>query len=39
MEGLNINCVKYYENAKIKHFYDIIFEEGAISIINRPTQI
>ena len=37
--GLNINCLKYYENGKIKHFYDIIFEKGAISVINRPTQI
>ena len=35
----NMNCLKYHENAKTKHFYDNIFEKGAISIINRPTRI
>ena len=35
--GLEMDCLKYYENAEIKYFYDIIFEKGAISILNRPT--
>ena len=29
----NMNCLKYSENAKIKHFYDNIYEKGAIPII------
>ena len=32
-----MNCFKYHGNAKTKH--DIIFEKGAIPIINRPTRI
>ena len=36
---LNMNCLKYHENAKRKYFYDNIFEKGAIPIINRPTRI
>ena len=35
----NINCLKYHENAKTKHFYDNTFEKAAIPIINRPTRI
>ena len=35
----NMNCLKYHENAKTKHFYDNINEKGAIPIINRPTEI
>ena len=36
----NMNCLKYHENAKTKHFYDNIFEKGAIHpYINRPTRI
>ena len=34
-----MNCLKYHENAKTKHFYNNIFEQGAIPIINRPTRI
>ena len=34
-----MNCLKYIENAKTKHFYDNILERGAIPIINRPTRI
>ena len=34
--GLEMNCLKYYENAEIKYFYDVIFEKGVISILNRP---
>ena len=34
-----MNCLKYRVNPKTKHFYDNIFEKGAIPIINRPTQI
>ena len=26
-----MNCLKHHENAKTKHFYDNIFEKGAIS--------
>ena len=36
---LNMNCLKYHENAKTKYFYDNIFEKGAIPIINRSTRI
>ena len=40
MKGdFNMNCLKYYENAQTKYFYDNIFEKGAIPIINRPTRI
>ena len=35
----NMICLSYHDNAKTKHFYDIIFEKGAIPIINCPTQI
>ena len=35
----NKNCLKYHENAKTKHFYDNIFEKGAVPTINRPTRI
>ena len=34
-----MNCLKYHENAKTKHFYNNIFEQGAIPIINLPTPI
>ena len=34
-----MNCLKYHENAKIKHFYDDIFEKGTIPIINCRTRI
>ena len=37
--NFNMNCLKYYENVKTKHFYYKIFEKGAIPIINCPTQI
>ena len=33
----NMNCLKYHENAETKYFYDNIFENGVIPIINRPT--
>ena len=39
MEVFNVNCLKYHENLKTKHFSDNIFEKGAIPIINRPTRI
>ena len=34
-----MNCLKYHRNVKTKHFYDNIFEKGAIPIINRRTRI
>ena len=34
-----MNCLKYHENTKTKHFYDNIFEKGTIPIINCPTRI
>ena len=34
-----MNCLKYHENVKTKHFYNNIFEKGAIPIINGPTRI
>ena len=34
-----MNCLKYHVNPKTKHFYDKIFEKGAIPIINCPTRI
>ena len=36
LRGLEMNCLKYYENDEIKYFYDVIFEKGVISILNRP---
>ena len=34
-----MTCLKYRSNAKIKHFYNSIFEKDTIPIINRPTRI
>ena len=34
-----MNCLKYHENAKTKHFFDNIFEKDPIPIISRPTPI
>ena len=34
-----MSCLKYHENGKTKHFYDISFEKGAIPVINCPTRI
>ena len=31
--------MKYHKNTKIKQFYDNIFENGIIPIINHPTRI
>ena len=35
----NMNCLKYHENSKTRHFYENIFEKGAVPIINCPTRI
>ena len=35
----NMNCLKYHENSKTKHFYENIFEKGAVPIINCSTRI
>ena len=34
-----MNCLKYHENAKIKHSCDNNFEKGTIPIINCSTRI
>ena len=34
-----MNCLKYHEYSKTKHFYGNIFEKGAIPIMNCPTRI
>ena len=34
-----MNCLKYHENAKTKHFYENIFEKSVIPIINLSTRI
>ena len=34
-----MNCLKYHEDARTKHFYDNIFENGAIPIINSSIWI
>ena len=39
IQDFNMNCLKYHENATTKHFYDKIFEKGAIPIINCPNRI
>ena len=39
MGNFNMNRFKSHENAKTKHFYDNVFEEGATPIINCPTRI
>ena len=36
---INMNCLKHYENAKTKDFYDNIFEKGSIPVINCPPRI
>ena len=37
--NFNMSCLKRYKNTKTKHFYDNIFQIGAIPIINCPSQI
>ena len=39
MGDFNMNCLKYYDNAKKKLFHNNIFGKSAISIINYPTRI
>ena len=34
-----MNCLKYHENSKTKHFYENIFEKGAVPITNCSTRI
>ena len=34
-----MSCLKRYKNTKTKHFYDNIFQIGAIPIINCPSKI
>ncbi|XP_065662942.1 uncharacterized protein LOC136085555 [Hydra vulgaris] len=36
---LNMDCLRYSENKKIKKFNDEIFVSGAIPLINRPSRI
>ena len=35
----NLNCLAYFENNKVKKFYNSMFEKRAIPIINRPTRV
>ena len=37
IRDFNMTCLKLQENTKTKHFYNNIFEKGAIPIINCPT--
>nr|XP_047139359.1 uncharacterized protein LOC124815161 [Hydra vulgaris] len=34
-----MNTFSYYEDSKVKKFYDAIFELGAVPLINRPTRV
>ena len=35
----NINSLDYSANAKVKNFIDLMFSNGLLSVINRPTRI
>ena len=35
----NINCFDYDLNEKVRNFYNSVYEQGAIPVINRPTRI
>ena len=37
--NFNMSCLKRYKNTKTKHFYDNVFQIGAIPIINCLSQI
>ena len=34
----NMNSLDYSANAKVKHFIDLMFSNGLLSVINRPTR-
>jgi len=35
----NLNCFDYDQNERVRNFYDLIYEQCAIPIINKPTRI
>jgi hypothetical protein len=36
---MNLDCFEYHSNKNIKKFYNDLFENGAIPLINRPTRV
>jgi hypothetical protein len=36
---VNLNCFEYHTNNNIKKFYDNLFQNGAVPLINRPTRV
>ena len=35
----NINCFDYDDNEKVKNFYDSLYEQGTIPLVNKPTRV
>ena len=35
----NVNCLNYYDDSTVRKFYDEIYKQGAIPLINRPTRV
>ena len=39
IEDLSINCLEYFENENVSTFYNLLFECGAIALINEPIRV
>ena len=39
IEDLNINCLEYFEDEKVSTFYNLLFEYGAVALINKTTHV
>ena len=35
----NLNCLEFHQSSEIRHFFNNMFEKGAIPLINRPTRV
>ena len=35
----NLNCLEFPQSSEIRHFFNSMFEKGAIPLINRPTRV
>ena len=36
---LNLNVIDYESNTKVKNFFNLIFQNGLIPVINKPTRV
>ena len=36
---LNLNIIDYASNTKVKNFFNLIFQNGLIPVINKPTRV